>query len=85
MKTLSEKIGYASRWKDGKINKKDVKEFIKDLKEGNKTQLKSILTSILLWFLSDNIKVDEKRLKKIFEGYLKSGFVDKLAGKELVK
>ena len=56
------------------------KEFIRKLKEGNKTQLRSLLSSILLWFLSDNIKVDEKRLKRMFEGYLRSGFIDNLAG-----
>ena len=59
---------------------KDVKEFIKKLKEGNRTQLVSLLNSILLWFLSDNIKVDEKRLKRLFEGYLRNGFIDNLAG-----
>lgn len=30
----------------------------------------SILTTILLWFLSDNIKVDEERLKRIFQDNL---------------
>ena len=60
------------------------KEFIQKLKVGNKIQLGSLLSSILLWFLSDNIKIDEERLKRLFEGYLRSGFIDRLAGDDLI-
>lgn len=47
-------------------------------KEINKNY-KSLYTSILLWFLSDNIKIDEKRLKNLFQNHLN------LLKKEIIK
>ena len=78
--TLKDKAYINPKYNVEMILSKDVAEAVKELKEGNKIQLGSLLSSILLWFLSDNIKVDEKRLKRMFEGYLKGGFIDKIFG-----
>ena len=68
-----------------KIKVKDVKEFIRREDEIDKKRFSSLLSSILLWFLSDNIKVNEERLKRLFESELKLSKSEKLklAGEKL--
>jgi len=60
--------------------KKQDKEFVKLLKEENERNFSNLLVSILFWFLSDNIKIDEKRLNRLFIAYSKGKEIDKLSG-----